>query len=256
MSIPEVTEGAVPGARDASAGLAPSPRGRATWSGLLRLSLVSVPVKAYPAVVSRADSHFHQLHAGCGQRIRYAKHCPVHGPVDAGGIVSGFSVAPDQDVVVEEAELEALRPARDRALLLEHCLDAGAVDPVLFAGRTLYLLPDGPAAQQPYLVLPRPRCPTKLLSGSTSPPGFRPEPSGTSASSTACSSESGPASWPARSVSRRDGSRSCGASSPRTGSASGSRRSRSSVQTNGSDRLLDGRLPAFLSRPGFSREQH
>ena len=153
MSIPEVTEGAVPGARDASAGLAPSPRGRATWSGLLRLSLVSVPVKAYPAVVSRADSHFHQLHAGCGQRIRYAKHCPVHGPVDAGGIVSGFSVAPDQDVVVEEAELEALRPARDRALLLEHCLDAGAVDPVLFAGRTLYLLPDGPAAQQPYLVL-------------------------------------------------------------------------------------------------------
>jgi DNA end-binding protein Ku len=114
---------------------------------------VSVPVKAYPAVVSRADSHFHQLHAGCGQRIRYAKHCPVHGPVDAGGIVSGFSVAPDQDVVVEEAELEALRPARDRALLLEHCLDAGAVDPVLFAGRTLYLLPDGPAAQQPYLVL-------------------------------------------------------------------------------------------------------
>jgi DNA end-binding protein Ku len=119
----------------------------------LRLSLVSVPIKAYPAVVSHADSHLHQLHTGCGQRIRYAKHCPVHGPVDAGGIVSGFSVAPDQYVVVEEAELEALRPAKDRALLLEQVLDAGSVDPMLFAGRTLYLLPEGPAAQQPYLVL-------------------------------------------------------------------------------------------------------
>ena len=65
MSIPEVTEGAVPGASDTSAGLAHTPRGRATWSGLLRLSLVSVPIKAYPAAVSHADSHLHQLHAGC-----------------------------------------------------------------------------------------------------------------------------------------------------------------------------------------------
>ncbi len=30
-------------------GAAPAPRGRASWSGLMRLSLVAVPVKAYPA---------------------------------------------------------------------------------------------------------------------------------------------------------------------------------------------------------------
>ena len=45
-------------------------RGRSSWSGLLRISLVAVPVKAYPAVSSTSISpHFHLLHAGCGQRV-------------------------------------------------------------------------------------------------------------------------------------------------------------------------------------------
>jgi hypothetical protein len=62
---------------------APSPsRGRPSWSGLLRLSLVSVPVKAYAAVSGTSASRFHLLHAGCGQRISYAKYCAQHGPVD------------------------------------------------------------------------------------------------------------------------------------------------------------------------------
>ncbi len=133
--------------------LASSPRGRASWSGLLRLSLVAVPVKAYPATTSGPEVRFNQLHADCGQRIRYEKHCPVHGKVDGGAIVSGYPVAPDQYVVVDEAELEKLRPAQDRALTLERFLEPGQVDPALFSGRSLYLLPDGPAARHPYLVL-------------------------------------------------------------------------------------------------------
>ena len=50
-------------------------------------------------------------------------------------------------------ELDCLRPARDKALLLEQCLPVAQVDPTLFAGRSLYLLPDGAAAQHPYAVL-------------------------------------------------------------------------------------------------------
>ena len=59
------------------------PRGRPSWSGLLRLSLVAVPVKAYPATSSSDAIHFHQLHADCGQRITYEKRCPLHGVVEA-----------------------------------------------------------------------------------------------------------------------------------------------------------------------------
>src|SRR5262249_55124144 len=64
--------------------------GRPSWSGLLQLSLVGIPLKAYPAVRSRTVPSCHQLHQGCGQRIRYAKHCPVHGDVDAAAIVRGY----------------------------------------------------------------------------------------------------------------------------------------------------------------------
>ena len=83
-------------------------RGRASWSGLLQLSLVTIPVKAYPAASTSQQIHFNQLHAGCGQRIRYEKHCPVHGKVEAGAIVSGYAYAPDQYVVIDQAELEPL----------------------------------------------------------------------------------------------------------------------------------------------------
>jgi DNA end-binding protein Ku len=132
---------------------APPPRGRPSWSGLLRLSLVSLPVKAYPAVSSTSACHFHLLHAGCGQRITYAKHCSQHGPVEGDAIVRGYEYAAGQYVVVEPQELEQLRPARDKALILEQFVPVQDVAPTLFAGRSLYLLPDGPAAQHPYGVL-------------------------------------------------------------------------------------------------------
>jgi DNA end-binding protein Ku len=129
-------------------------RGRSSWSGLLRISLVAVPVKAYPAVCSTSSSpHFHLLHAGCGQRIGYQKHCPCHGAVEAEAIVRGYEYAPGQHVVVEPEELDQLRPARDRALVLEQFVPIQEVDPTFFAGRSLYLLPDGAAAQHPYGVL-------------------------------------------------------------------------------------------------------
>ena len=126
------------------------PRGRSTWAGLLQFSLVTVPVKAYPAADNSADVHFNQLHADCGQRIRYEKHCPVHGKVDTAAIVRGYQYAPDQYVVVDAAELEALRPAKDKALVLDQFLEAGDIDPIYFSGRTLYLLPDGLGARRPY----------------------------------------------------------------------------------------------------------
>jgi DNA end-binding protein Ku len=129
----------------------PASRGRSSWSGILRISLVAVPVKAYPAVSSTSSSpHFHLLHAGCGQRIGYQKHCPCHGAVEAEAIVRGYEYAPGQHVVVEPEELDKLRPARDKALVLEQFVAIQEVDPTFFAGRSLYLLPDGAAAQHPY----------------------------------------------------------------------------------------------------------
>jgi DNA end-binding protein Ku len=129
-----------------------TPYGRPSWSGLLQFSLVGIPLKAYPAVRTRALPSRHLLHADCGLRLRYAKHCPAHGPVDRAAIVRGYEYGPGQHVVEPEA-LDQLRPAQDKALRLERFLAPTQLDPLLYAGRSLYLAPDGPAAEPGYAVL-------------------------------------------------------------------------------------------------------
>jgi DNA end-binding protein Ku len=152
MSVPTCAAKSELPAASTCSGTATAP-GRPSWSGLVQLSLVTIPVKAYPAACTGHKVHFNQLHAGCGQRIRYEKHCPVHGKVQAGAIVSGYAYAPEQYVIIDQAELEPLRPAKERALALECFLDPHQLDPALFSGRTLYLVPDGLAAQHAYGVL-------------------------------------------------------------------------------------------------------
>ena len=127
--------------------------GRASWTGFLKLGLVAVPVKAYPMVVAREEVELHQLHARCGQRIRLQKHCPQHGPVEGEEVVKGYEHAPGQHVLLGHADLEQLRAAADKAVTLDWFLEEGQLEPALFAGKSFYLLPDGPAAQRPYAVL-------------------------------------------------------------------------------------------------------
>jgi hypothetical protein len=95
----------------------------------------------------------HLLHADCGQRLRYAKHCPAHGAVDSAAIVRGYEHGPDRHVIVEPEELDQLHPSQDRALRLERFLAPAQLDPVLYSGRSLYLVPDGPVAEPGYVVL-------------------------------------------------------------------------------------------------------
>jgi DNA end-binding protein Ku len=132
---------------------ATAPFGRPSWSGLLQFSLVGIPLKAYPAIRTRDLPSGHLLHADCGQRLRYAKQCPVHGPIDNAAIVRGYEYGPGQHVLVEPEELDQLRPAQDRALRLERFLTPAQLDPLLYAGRSLYLVPDGPAAEPGFAVL-------------------------------------------------------------------------------------------------------
>jgi hypothetical protein len=139
--LPARSPGPAPPAAQQSPGLAPlhSVRGRPSWSGLLRISLVAVPVRAYSAVRSAAASHFHLLHANCGQRLHYHKHCPQHRQVTADVVVRDYAYAPRQHLVIEPEELDQLRPARDKALTLEQFVPVGEIDPVFYAGCTTRL---------------------------------------------------------------------------------------------------------------------
>ena len=126
---------------------------RSSWKGHIRLSLVSIPVKAFTASASGTEIRLNQLHEECKSRIRYQKVCPQHGEVSSSEIVKGYEFAKDQYVVVDEEELEGLRTESDRAINIDVFVKPELVDSRYFSGRTYYLAPDGPVGQKPYSLL-------------------------------------------------------------------------------------------------------
>jgi DNA end-binding protein Ku len=130
-----------------------APASRASWCGQLRLGDLCVPVKAYAAIATPPENPLRQLHAGCGQRIEYRKWCPKHGAVPPEEIVKGYPYQSDQYVELSQNELDQLQPSDDKTIHVEHFLKPSFVDPVLFAGRSLYLAPANPAAGRPFAMV-------------------------------------------------------------------------------------------------------
>ena len=128
---------------------------RPSWKGFLRLSLVTVPVKAYTASLSGNDIRLNQLHAECNNRVRYLKSCPEHGTITNDEIVSGYEYTKGNYVVVDLEELSKLRPESDRTVRIDGFVNADTIDPVYLSGRTYYLLPEGVVGQKPYSLLLR-----------------------------------------------------------------------------------------------------
>lgn len=127
---------------------------RATWKGFIKLSLVSVPVKAYTAHSSEAgEVRLNQLHNECHSRIKYKKSCPIHGDIPNDEIVSGYEYAKDQYVVIDTEEISKLRTEDDKAINIREFILPDALDPLYYSDKTYYLVPDGPVGQRPYGVL-------------------------------------------------------------------------------------------------------
>jgi DNA end-binding protein Ku len=126
---------------------------RPSWKGFLKLSLVTVPLKAYSATASESEIRLNQLHAECHSRINYKKTCPLHGEIPNDQIVSGYEYSKGLYVLVDPDELDKLRTEDEKAINIDAFIPQDAVDPVYFSGKSHYLLPDGPVGQKPYSLL-------------------------------------------------------------------------------------------------------
>ena len=131
---------------------------RTSWKGFIKLSLVSVPVKAYTANNSSEEIHLNQLHKDCHQRVKYQKVCPEHGELASNEIVSGYEYAKGQYVIVDQSEVAKLRKESDKSIQIDGFVKSEDIDPLYFSGKTYYLLPDGPAGGKPYALLHKGMC--------------------------------------------------------------------------------------------------
>jgi DNA end-binding protein Ku len=125
----------------------------ASWKGFLKLSLVSVPVKAYTAAASGSDINLHQLHAKTNTRIQYKKFAPEVGEVTSEEIVKGYEYAKGQYVIIDDEELDKLRTESDKSIRIDGFISPADVGSIYLGGRTYYLTPDGPVGQKPYNLL-------------------------------------------------------------------------------------------------------
>jgi DNA end-binding protein Ku len=123
------------------------------WNGSISFGLVNVPVKLYNAV-SRKGVSFNQVDSKTGSRVRMQRVASADGhEVPYEDIVKGYEVAPDQFVLIEQAELDALDPEATRTIDIEEFVDLADIDPVFYD--TAYIVAPGSGAAKPYALLVR-----------------------------------------------------------------------------------------------------
>ena len=126
---------------------------RPTWKGFLKISLVNIPIRVFPATDSAASVSFNQLHAECLTRIQQKKWCPVHDrEVSNAEIVKGYEFEKGRYVVVSEEDIEKVRPASTRVIELQQFAELDELDPIFFE-RPYYLAPDTQVAADAFAVI-------------------------------------------------------------------------------------------------------
>ena len=126
---------------------------RPTWKGYLKISLVNIPIKVFPATDAGATLSFNQLHAECQTRIQQKRWCPhCEREVPNTDIVKGFEFEKGRYVVVQDEDMDKVRVESTRVINLEKFTDAAEIDPI-YLERPYYLAPDGPVAKEAFAVI-------------------------------------------------------------------------------------------------------
>ncbi len=114
---------------------------RAISSGTLSFGLVSIPFKIFTAARAEGVS-FHQLHAKCGNRIKYQVYCPTDDEVvDRADLVKGYEYAKGQFVRFDADELKALEEEKTHNLEIVEFVPLDTVDSI-YVEKSYYLGPD------------------------------------------------------------------------------------------------------------------
>jgi len=126
---------------------------RPTWKGFLKISLVNIPIRVFPATDSAATISFNQLHAECQTRIQQKRWCPTcDREVPLSEIAKGYEFEKGRYVVMTEEDLSKVKPESTRIIDLVQFTEVASIDPI-HVDRAYYLAPDGNIAIQAFAVM-------------------------------------------------------------------------------------------------------
>ncbi|MBT1154626.1 Ku protein [Aminobacter anthyllidis] len=125
---------------------------RASWKGYLKLSLVSCPVRLYPATSTSERISFNQLHKDTHNRINMKPVDPELGLVERSDLVKGYEYEDKRYVVIDEADIDSVKIESNHTMNIEAFVDEDSVD-VIYQDAPYYLAPDGAMAEETFAVL-------------------------------------------------------------------------------------------------------
>lgn len=124
----------------------------AYWKGHIRLSLVTFPVRLYPAVTQSEKISLHKYDKNTGQRIRYQNVNEEGTLVDADDIVKGYEYEKGAFIPIENEEIENLRLESKHTIELVQFVDLSSIDPIYY-DNPYYIAPENELAQEAYITV-------------------------------------------------------------------------------------------------------
>ncbi len=126
---------------------------RASWSGFLRLSLVTCPVYLTPATTEAKRIRLHQLNSETGNRVSQRLVDSKTGEeLSRDQIVKGFEFDRDRYVTLSDEELRDLKIDLSKIVELDRFVDRAEVDE-LYLDTPYYVYPDGQIAGETFRVI-------------------------------------------------------------------------------------------------------
>lgn len=113
---------------------------RPIWKGSINFGLVNIPIELRMAVHDKTV-HFHMLSRDGTCRLRRKLYCPETGKeFDFNQTSRGIEVGPENYVLVDQREINRLKPEKGKSMEIAQFVDLEAIDPVFYE-RVYYVTP-------------------------------------------------------------------------------------------------------------------
>ena len=125
---------------------------RPSWTGFLKLSLVTCPIQLFNATTHADSVSFHFINPKTRNRIQMKPIDPDAGEVERKDLVRGFEMPDGKYVTVTDEDLAAIRLKSTKTIEIDKFVDTAEIDTLYFEG-AYFVMPDGPMAVEPYAVI-------------------------------------------------------------------------------------------------------
>ena len=122
------------------------------WKGSISFGLVNIPVKMFAATEDR-DIRFKYIHNKCKTPIKSERVCPTcKEEISSSDIVRGYEYEPGHFVIIEDKDIDAIRPTSAKTVEILDFVNLNEIDPIYF-DKSYYLSPQENGGSKAYSLL-------------------------------------------------------------------------------------------------------